>query len=233
MCSIFLETVSFHQAKAMTAINVNRSLITRSIINSFLKAIVLMCLITTSGSFVGDPSGPRRGLLVLKNDHRFKNKMMVAATPQVVQPSLVLSMPTTDTAQTKKMIIGYHDVEEEKKFNLEDRLEEEEEEGDLVPPFYVNITLSNDFVTWEDAFLVAGRPVLKNFNKNILLDIEDFSKPPPFAEDLDRIAAELFLGGERFAKWIDDFVVTLVWTVHQVCSMICPPSFLNSTCNYI
>jgi hypothetical protein len=231
MCSIFLETVSFHQAKAMTAINVNRSLITRSIINSFLKAIVLMCLITTSGSFVGDPSGPRRGLLVLKNDHRFKNKMMVAATPQVVQPSLVLSLPTTDTAQTKKMIIGYHDVEEEKKFNLEDRLEEEEEDL-FVPPFYVNITLSNDFVTWEDAFLVAGRPVLKNF-KNILLDIEDFSKPLPFAEDLDRIAAELFLGGERFAKWIDDFVVTLVWTVHQVCSMICPPSFLNSTCNYI
>jgi hypothetical protein len=205
----------------MTAINVNRSLITRSIINSFLKAIVLMCLITTSGSFVGDPSGPRRGLLVLKNDHRFKNKMMVAVTPQVVQPSLVLSMPTTDTAQTKKMIIGYHDVEEEKKFNLEDRLEEEEEEGDLVPPFYVNITLSNDFVTWEDAFLVAGRPVLKNFNKNILLDIEDFSKPLPFAEDLDRIAAELFLGGERLAaKWIEDFVVILVWTVHQVCIMI-------------
>jgi hypothetical protein len=232
MCSIFLETVSFHQAKAMTAINVNRSLITRSIINSFLKAIVLMCLITTSGSFVGDPSGPRRGLLVLKNDHRFKNKMMVAVTPQVVQPSLVLSMPTTDTAQTKKMIIGYHDVEEEKKFNLDDRLEEEEEDLLFVPPFYVNITLNNDFVTWEDAFLVAGRPVLKNF-KNILLDIEDFSKPLPFAEDLDRIAAELFLGGERFAKWIDDFVVTLVWTVHQVCSMICPPSFLNSTCNYI
>jgi hypothetical protein len=232
MCSIFLETVSFHQAKAMTAINVNRSLIIRSIINSFLKVIVLMCLITTSGSFVGDPSGPRRGLLVLKNDHRFKNKMMVAVTPQVVQPSLVLSMPTTDTAQTKKMIIGYHDVEEEKKFNLDDRLEEEEEDLLFVPPFYVNITLNNDFVTWEDAFLVAGRPVLKNF-KNILLDIEDFSKPLPFAEDLDRIAAELFLGGERFAKWIDDFVVTLVWTVHQVCSMICPPSFLNSTCNYI
>jgi hypothetical protein len=215
-----LETVSFHQAKAMTAINVNRSLITRSIINSFLKAIVLMCLITTSGSFVGDPSGPRRGLLVLKNDHRFKNKMMVAVTPQVVQPSLVLSMPTTDTAQTKKMIIGYHDVEEEKKFNLDDRLEEEEEDLLFVPPFYVNITLNNDFVTWEDAFLVAGRPVLKNF-KNILLDIEDFSKPLPFAKDLDRIAAELFLGGERLAaKWIEDFVVILVWTVHQVCIMI-------------
>jgi hypothetical protein len=183
-----------------------------------------MHLITTSGSLVGDPSGHRRGLVVFNKNHRFKNEMMVATTPKVVQPSLVLSLPTTDTTTQKKKIIGFV---EEKKFNLEDRLEEE----DLVPPFYANMTLRNqDFVTsWEqDTFLVVGYPVLPIY-RNISHD-EEYLKHLPFAQVLDRIAADLFVGGEKFAKWIlDDFVVALVWNGYQVCSIY----LLKSICIYL
>jgi hypothetical protein len=101
MCSHFLEAVSFHQTKAMASINVIRSLTIHSIINFFLKVNVLMHLITTSGSFrLGNPSRPPHcGLLILKKNHHFKNtKVMVTATPQVAQPSLVISLPTTDTS---------------------------------------------------------------------------------------------------------------------------------------
>jgi hypothetical protein len=150
--------------------------------------------------------------------------MTVAVTPQVVQPSLVLSLPTTDTTTQKKKIIGFV---EEMKFNLEDCLEEE----DLVPPFYANMTLRNhDLITsWEqDTFLVVGYPVLPIY-RNISHD-EESLKHLPFAQVLDRIAADLFLGGERFAKWIlDDFVVALVRNVHQVCSIY----WLISICIYL
>jgi hypothetical protein len=133
MCSVFKETPSFHQQQAMTAVNVNRSLTTCSIINSFLKVIVWMRLVATLGSFVGDPSGgPPRDLLLVANNKKShlvpdKNKMMILAT-QVAKPSLVLSLPTTTvsnctaavTAQKKKKIIGSF-VE---KINLEEYFEE-------------------------------------------------------------------------------------------------------------
>jgi hypothetical protein len=98
----------------MTSINnVNRSLTTsRSIINSFLKVIALMCLFTTAG-FVGDPSG-------LANDKKIPTQVaafssFAVSDKEEVKPSslLVLSLPTIVGIRTDTSISFL-----EKKINL-------------------------------------------------------------------------------------------------------------------
>jgi hypothetical protein len=136
----------------------------------------------------------------------------------VAKPSLVLSLPTTTvsnctavTAQKNKTDIFGSFVEKE---GLEELVKR-----------YRNITSSRDFVTWEeeDAFLLVRPPFLPSTStyKNISDDDDEFlnneeDPPLPFAEVLDRVAAELFLGVERIAKWYVDFVGNLFWMVQQV-----------------
>ena len=230
---------------AMTTINVNRSLTIRSIINSFLKVIVLMHLFPTSGSFVGDPSGDNRGgcLLVTKKMHHFvvNNKTMAATATQVAYgsfkevpaASLVLTLPTT-TIQ-KKNIIDLSFVEEEEKEMVNNRRGEEEEEvyliGDLM--HYANYTAaSHHVVTLEDTFVLA-RPFLPIYYNNMSMsggrkiwfssdneEEEVYLSPLPYAEILDRIGLELFRALDRLVKWEDDYSVPLFQNIQVGCDYL-------------
>jgi hypothetical protein len=185
----------------------------------------MMHLLTTPGSFVGDPIGhDRRGLLVTKKNHRFKNKMMIVATQvatsgsfkEVPVPSLVLSLPTTVstiTTQKKKNIAGSFLV---KKINL---VEEDCLVEDLV--YWTNATAPSHYdavVRTSDTFPLV-RPFLPISYKNISdsslwrSDEHLFLSPSlPFAARiLDRVVAEMYLGVERFVERIYDSFVTLLW----------------------
>jgi hypothetical protein len=158
-----------------------------------------------------------------------ENKTMILAT-QVAKPSLVLSLPSATTVSNSTRTITTHHQKKKKKkiigsfaenkFNLEDCLEE------LVLR-YRNVTSSHDvLVNWEeDSGLLLVRPPFSSFfpsstDKNSMIPDSDeevqflwkknnknnkHSNPLPFAEVLDQIVAELFLGAERLAKWNDDF----------------------------
>jgi len=234
MCSVFKETLSFHQAIAMTTINVYRSLTISSIINSFLKVIVLMHLLTTSGSFVGDPiGGPRRGALHHfnnNNNNNKTNKMMTAATQiapgsfkEVPAASLVLKLPTITTTTIIQKMKNITESSFVEKFNLLD--EEDCLVEDLVK--YTNSTpTTHRVVNLEDTFHLV-RPFLPiYYNKNIsdrivwLSDEEVFLRPMPYASILDGIAAELYHGIERLAKWNGDPFVILFRNAKVGCDLL-------------